>query len=477
MRSIDGLKSRDKQAASQKNEKKSVVKVTTVKKNKPAQVTKKPTPMEDTPIAANDSPKVEDAKELARESFLSEPQSFDFDLTEDDIKEEKAIIKELEKQSRKTTRKEKKLEKKKDKKKVSLARKIITSVLLIIVLGMIGVVLWGFIWGNELIMKLTNGHGDIFSAIKTFTTETHVELKADENGRTNVLIFGTSGMDMEGTGFDGQQHAGSVLTDTIMVVSYDQKTQDIVMVSLPRDLKAETTCTATGKINEVFWCNNLYDDDEEGGARALVSEMKTIFGVDIQYYVHVNWGALIQIVDAVGGVDVTLDDYVYDLVVMNPGEPYHLNGHEALALARARYGTADGDFSRANHQQKILIALKDKVVSQGMDFGTAFGILNAVGDNVRTNVSLDEMKTVIFNSADMDIAKARQLTLRGDENIDPLMITTSIDGISYVLPAAGQGEYYYIQQYIKEQFKTPISEEELLKEESGEETEYLYKDY
>ena len=475
MRSIDGLKSRGNQAASQKNEKENVVKVTTVKKSKSMKSSKEPTPQakEFVPEVVDNTLKTKDSTELARESFLSEPQSFDFDLTENDIKEEKAIIKELEKKSRKTNRKEKKLAKKKDKKKVSLTRKIITSVLLVIVLTLIGLLTWVILYGNDWAMKFFNKN--IFEVMHSFTEETHVELKADENGRTNVLIFGTSGMDMEGTGFGGYTHDGAALTDSIMVASYDQKTQDIAMVSLPRDLKADTTCTATGKINEVYWCNNIWGEDEAAGARALMNEMKTIFGVDIQYYIHVNWGSLMQIVDAVGGIDIVLDEDVVDYmtdVEFYAGEPYHIDGFQALALARSRH-TGNGDFTRANSQQKILIALKNKVVTQGMDFGTALGILNAVKDNVYHNISPDEIKTVIFNSADMDIAAARQVSLYPD-----YMTTGTLEnGISYVFPREGVGEYYNIQQYIKEQFKTPVDEGELTEEDTEAEPEYLYKDY
>lgn len=476
MRSIDGLNCRSKGATSRKVEKKTVVKTTTPKKIKTV-AAKVEVPKEVVIPQENEALPEDENTRKAREDFLADTKSFDFDLTDDDIKEEKQIVKELEKKSRKK-------KEKKEKKKVSLARKIITSVLLVIVFGMIGVVMWGFVWGNTLILKLTNGQGDIFSAIKTFTTETHVELKADKNGRTNVLIFGTSGTDMDGTGLNGYTHDGAALTDSIMVVSYDQKTQDIAMASLPRDLKADITCTATGKINEIYWCNNMWGEDEDAGARALMAEMKTIFGVDIQYYIHVNWGSLMQIVDAVGGVDIVLDEDVIDYmteVEFYAGQQYHIDGFQALALARSRH-TGYGDFTRSASQQKILIALKDKVVSQGMDFASAFSILTAVGDNVRTNVSLDEMKTVLFNSADMDLAAARQVPLIdfGDGSVNYMTTGTLENGISYVFPTAGVGNYYDIHRYIAEQFKTPVNEDAAgnsTEGDSEEETEYLYKDY
>ncbi|RKH89146.1 hypothetical protein D7Y04_43535, partial [Corallococcus sp. AB038B] len=116
------------------------------------------------------------------------------------------------------------------------------------------------------------------------------------------------------------------MTDSIMMISLNQNTGDIVMLSLPRDLKASPTCTATGKINEVYWCNNMYGGNEAAGAQALMNEVGSILGVDFQYYAHLNWGSLVQIVNTLGGITVTLDedisDYYYTGAVFEAGVPY-----------------------------------------------------------------------------------------------------------------------------------------------------------
>ena len=340
---------------------------------------------------------------------------------------------------------------KKEKKKVSKLRKIITSILLIIVLAMLGLITWAVFWGNDIIAKITGGNGNLWDAIGVITAETYETLKTDANGRTNILAFGTSGYNMEGDEGKGV-HAGAQLTDSIMMISINQETGDIAMLSLPRDLKASPTCTATGKINEVYWCHNRSGNDEAGGAQALMREVGSILGVDFQYYAHLNWGSLVQIVDALGGITVTLDedinDYYYTGAVFQAGVPYNINGEQALGLARARHGTEGGDFSRGNSQQKILIGIKDKIYETNLPLMDMLGLVSVLGDNLRTNLSLSEIKTAAHLTFEFDLESIRQLSLSSVGGGANLMTTGTINGISYVLPRAGVGNYKAIQEYV-----------------------------
>ena len=345
---------------------------------------------------------------------------------------------------------------KKAKKPVSKKRKIITSIILVIVLLLIGGITWLILWGNDIIAKITGGQGNIFDLV-TFTEPTYEPLKTDENGRTNILAFGTSGYNMEGEEGNGV-HDGAALTDSIMVISLNQDTGDIAMLSLPRDLKASPTCTATGKINEVYWCNNMEDDNEQAGAEALMAEVGDILGIDFQYYAHLNWGSLVQIVDTLGGITVTLDenieDYYYTGVVFEAGKPYTISGIEAVALARARHGTTGGDFSRGASQQKILIGIKDKIFEKSLSLTDIIGLASALGDNLRTNFNVEELKSIAHLASEFDFNSMRQVSL-----IEPemLMTTGTINGISYVLPAGGVGYYTRIQDYIDKMFSNSPS--------------------
>ena len=128
----------------------------------------------------------------------------------------------------------------------------------------------------------------------------------------------------------------------------------------------------------VFYCAYAPNQDEKAGAANLMAKAGEILGLDIQYYIHADWTALVQAVDAVGGVDVTIESTdprgIYDSstgIKYANGEVAHLNGEKALALARARnhnygdYGLAGGNYDREKNQQKILAALQQKAMSAG----------------------------------------------------------------------------------------------------------------
>lgn len=371
------------------------------------------------------------------------------DTTKPMTKEDKSTLKKELKEAKKATKEEAKKTKKSHK-----VRNIIASILLCLVLIASGVIVWAVFWGNDIIAKITGGQGNVFDLF-TLANETYDPLKTDSNGRTNILAFGTSGYDMSGDEGDGVAHAGAQLTDSIMMISINQETGDIAMLSLPRDLKASPTCTATGKINEVYWCSNMHGDDEAAGAAALMEEVGSILGVNFQYYAHLNWGSLVNIVDILGGITITLDedieDYYWTGAVFQAGVPYTINGEQALGLARARHGTMGGDFSRGASQQKILIGIKDKIFEKSLSLTDIIGLASTLGDNLRTNFSLSELKTAAHLTFEFDLESMRQISLYNPAEGIRYMTTGTLDnGISYVFPSAGVGNYGDIQEYVAE---------------------------
>ena len=381
-------------------------------------------------------------RKRATEDFLQPVGVFDFD--DQDV--EKLQAEADRKQGRKA---------KKPKKKWSRKRKIITFSILGVLLIAIAFVLF---YLNDIIARLTGGNsglGDVFSTL----VDDYVDLKTDENGRTNVLVIGTSGYDMGGSGHDGAQ-----LTDTVMLVSFHEATGDVAMISLPRDFKISGSCYASNKVNEIYSCNGNNGTDDAAGAAALSETVSEILGVDIQYYAHVDWGALVQIVDTIGGITVTLDEDVNDLyytgTVIQAGVPTELNGEEALGLARARHGTNNGDFTRGSNQQKIIEAILAKVQTQGLGVSDAISMVSALGDNLRTDFTLQELKTVAHYGESFDPSNIRQISLYQDNSGNYLLTTDMINNISYVVPALGDGRYTDIQEYVKSELATdPVARE------------------
>src|SRR5690606_20870065 len=142
-------------------------------------------------------------------------------------------------------------------------------------------------------------------------------------------------------------------TDSMMVLSVNQTTYDAYMVSLPRVLYVQHTCssylnTSAGRLNETYVCGYMDGGEKtELGAKALMKTAGEITGLNIQYYVHANWTAFEKAINAVGGVDVKIesDDTpgIYDACTClryANGEVAHMDCKTALAFASAR-GSAD----------------------------------------------------------------------------------------------------------------------------------------
>lgn len=328
----------------------------------------------------------------------------------------------------------------------------------IITILVLAVAVAGFLLVKSLLTGGKIFHGNVFDIITSKT-----RLAEDGDGRTNVLVFGTSGYGMSEDAWDG-----AFLTDSIMVLSVDQDTRDAYMISLPRDLYVKHTCkalgTTSGKLNESYFCGySDHGDNEEAGAAELRQAVGNILGLNIQYYVHADWTALVQAVNAVGGVDVTIESSdprgIYDIatgVKYANGATAHLDGEAALALTRARnseggYGLSGGNFDREKNQQKVLVALQAKALSVGTLANPAAvsSLLDALGDNLRTNFKTSEVQTLIDLAKNIKSGNIASLPLVGRaDNAPDLVATDMVNNASVVVPTAGTYNYSQIQVYV-----------------------------
>ena len=345
----------------------------------------------------------------------------------------------------------------KPKKKTSKG-KIVKRIIIILILAIIGVV-------GYLAVKAFLAGGKVFNGNPLDILTTKTRLSEDENGRTNILIFGTSGYTMEESAWDG-----AMLTDSIMVVSIDQDEHNAYMMSLPRDLYVQhTNCPSlgatAGKLNEVFYCAYAPNQDEKAGAANLMAKAGEILGLDIQYYIHADWTALVQAVDAVGGVDVTIESTdprgIYDSstgIKYANGEVAHLNGEKALALARARnhnygdYGLAGGNYDREKNQQKILAALQQKAMSAGtlLNPVAVSNLIDSLGNNLITDFDTGHVQTLADIASNVQMDQIKQLPFVGRDDGGPDLIGSYAPNGTYLgeAPLAGVYDYSEIQSYI-----------------------------
>lgn len=237
--------------------------------------------------------------------------------------------------------------------------------------------------------------------IHNFLTVAGSDLPADENGFSNILLVGVGDKD----------HEGVDLTDSVMVASVDPwKTRSAVLLSLPRDVYAlSTEKMGKGRINELYR-NYKYQLKREGMTEAeasatsmkeLAAEIGRKLGMTIHHAVKADFTAFIEIVGALGGVDVEVPydiadpeypgpNFTYETFAIQKG-PQHLDGETALKYARSRHTTSD--FGRSARQQQLLRALADKAKAEGIagSPGTITSLLKILSDHVETTMSFGEI--------------------------------------------------------------------------------------
>lgn len=158
--------------------------------------------------------------------------------------------------------------------------------------------------------------------------------------------------------------------------------------------------------------------------------MEQLLEVPVDYYVKIDFDAFIDIVDAVGGIDVEVP---YDLEEQDENDQagaikleeglQHLEGREALALARTRH--YDNDIQRGQRQQMILEAILDEVLSAS-SFVRYGEVIDAVGNNMKTDMTLDEMQA-FFEYAKDGMPSIENLPLAGYEDMSTKVYYWKLD--------------------------------------------------
>lgn len=193
-------------------------------------------------------------------------------------------------------------------------------------------------------------------------------------------------------------------SDTIIVMTVNPEKNSVKMLSIPRDTRTEIVGHGTtDKINHAY---------AFGGVAMSMDTVENFLDIPIDYYMQINMEGFQDIVNAVGGVTVNNDlDFTYEGVHFAKG-PITLDGKDALKFSRMRYEDPRGDFGRQLRQRLIIQA----VIKEGASLNTLtnFGsIFEALGKNIKTNITFDEMVDIQANykNAAKDI---EQLTISGN---------------------------------------------------------------
>ncbi|RSD25225.1 LytR family transcriptional regulator [Mesobacillus subterraneus] len=174
-------------------------------------------------------------------------------------------------------------------------------------------------------------------------------------------------------------------SDTVIALTINPEKKSVKMLSIPRDTRTEIVGRGTqDKINHAY---------AFGGVEMSMDTVEKFLDIPIDYYVKMNMEGFQDIVDAVGGVTVNnTREFTEGKFHFAQGQ-IDLNGQEALAYVRMRKSDPEGDFGRQNRQRQII----QGIVNKGASVGTLTkfdNIFEALGKNVSTNITFDEMKSI-----------------------------------------------------------------------------------
>ncbi|MCD6149528.1 LCP family protein [bacterium] len=307
-------------------------------------------------------------------------------------------------------------------------------------------------WKTGHILNKVSTRGNIFSNLTHIIPGMKNEIRGESEGRINILLLGMRGENVPG---------GGLLADTIMVASVKPAENKVALVSIPRDLYVTVPETdSRQKINAVYYYGE--QKKKEQGLEDMKTIVSEIAGMPIHYSASINFKGFTELIDHLGGVELHLDkpfieplqfheehvcdENVYTVPSGNfeekknkkgkvvakyplcynkdlecggifelPAGDITLDGEKALCYVRSR--VTSSDFDRARRQQKVLQKIKEKSLSLGVlaNFGKINAMLNSLGDNVRTDMQLWEMKRMFEIYQAMGEVKIYQKVLENSE--------------------------------------------------------------
>ena len=227
-------------------------------------------------------------------------------------------------------------------------------------------------------------------------------------GPLNVLVVGVDKRPPDSK----EAQVEGTRTDTLMLVRLVPKTGEVKLLSIPRDLHVEVKPGVKDRINAAY---------SYGGLDQTVDAVENYAGVPLDHYAMVDFEGFEAVIDAMGGVEVDIEDDFPDKWRMEEGLQ-RLNGRRALLYARYR-GTACGDLDRIERQQELVAALRSKALRWNT-VRKVPDIVKVMNENVETDLGFDEA-----------ISLGRVLIRRG---LNAKMTSNQLKGVPEILPNGGE---------------------------------------
>jgi len=309
-------------------------------------------------------------------------------------------------------------------------RKFLTVVIVVATIGVF------FSVGGSTSDESGLGKPSFFATLRSIVTAGDRGLSGEDDGRINFLLFGHGG-----TGHDGPE-----LTDTIIFASVHPDEGKVGMLSIPRDLNVPIDGYGWRKINHV---NAYAEQDHPGeGAKFAAASVGKTLDQPIHYYLKVDFRGFEKFIDDIGGIDVHVDREFFDPAYpLDDGDGtveeitfeegwQEMDGATALKFARSRHGNngEGSDFARAARQQKILLAVKKKILSAStlLNPSRINRVISTLTTHIETNLNAWEIVRIAKMAGKFDKDRINNLVL--DTRPGGPLYETNINGSYVILP-------------------------------------------
>lgn len=316
---------------------------------------------------------------------------------------------------------ERKKRKRQGVKKMSTSKKVLLTLLgtlLAIILVIVGV-------GAKMYHDVKSTADDAYETVKREGSADKRQANLSQQEPFSILLLGVD------TGALGRTEQGR--SDTMMVATVNPSTDQSLLVSLPRDTYTEIVGHNTqDKMNHAY---------AFGGAAMSMDTVENLLDIPINHYITINMQGIESLVDAVGGIEVNNPfEFTYEGTTFSKGQQ-QLDGDLALKYSRMRYDDPNGDYGRQERQRQIITGVAKKVLStQGLT--NYQSILTTMGENVRTDLSFQDMRTLMGDYRDA-FGNIKTDQMKGEGFMQ--------DGVSY--QRIDPSELKRVQNELKEQLK------------------------
>lgn len=262
------------------------------------------------------------------------------------------------------------------------------------------------------------GYSDSIKIIYSHEVESEIKnIAIDVKVKEEAFVVYISGIDVYGAIETNSR------SDVNILAVVNPTTHQILLVTTPRDYYV-TFPGVTGGARDKLTHAGIY------GVDTSMATLGELYDTEIQFYARVNFTSLIQMVDALGGVDA-YSELAFTTssdsgMVMNVSQGYnHFNGQQALAFSRERQNLASGDYQRGKNQQAVITAMIQKAISPAILAG-ANGILESVSGNVDTNMSAEQIQSLI--KSQLETGKGWNITSVAAEGTGDMQYCYSYSG-------------------------------------------------